>query len=270
MRRSADDHFREKGTPVEPTLYAGVNTALNILLTGARDILGERFIGLYLIGSLALGDFSPQRSDIDYMVVTDSAVEEHHFMALQAMHARFDASGSPWAARIEAVYVPRNVLKHPDPVPEYYPQIETGRALFKEPLEVGWVFQRHTLRAHGVIVEGPDPHDFLGPSATGDLQSAVTTVLQPWMAQRRDPEWLAWLRAGGQPFVVLTLCRLLYSFTVGDVASKPAAAHWAQQALGERWHALIERAVIGQHDNDGERDEQETVALLEYTAERCR
>jgi hypothetical protein len=270
MRRSADDHFREKGTPVEPTLYADVNTALNILLTSTKGILGERFIGLYLIGSLALGDFSPQRSDIDYVVVTDSAVEENHFMALQAMHARFDASGSPWAARIEAIYVPLSVLNDPDPVPGYYPQIETGRALFKETLEVGWIFQHHTLREYGVIVEGPGPYDFLRPNTIRDLRSAVTAVLQPWMAQRHDPDWLAWLRTGGQPFVVLTICRLLYSFTVGDVASKPAAAHWAQQVLGAQWYALIERAIIGRDDGNGERDEQDTVALLERSAERCR
>jgi hypothetical protein len=255
--------------PIQPTPYPDVNTALNILLTGTKGILEERFIGLYLIGSLALGDFSPQHSDIDYVVVTDSAVEENHFMALQAMHARFDANGSPWAARIEAAYVPRSVLNEPDPVPGYYPQIETGRALFKEPLEVGWVFQRHTLREYGVIAEGPDIHDLLRPSPKGNLQSAVTTVLQPWMAQRHDPDWLAWLHAGGQPFVVLTLCRLLYSFTVGDVVSKPVAARWAQQVLGAPWHALIEYAITGQQDGDGERDEQETVALLEYTAERC-
>jgi hypothetical protein len=263
---SAD--FGGKETSMQPTPYPDVNTTLAALLTGTQGILEERFTGMYLIGSLALGEFSPQRSDIDYVVVTDIPIEENHFTALQAMHARFDASDSPWAARIEAVYVPMNILNDPNPGPSYYPQIETGRALFKEPLEVGWVFQRHTLREYGVIVEGPDPHEFLRPGTIGDLQSAVTTVLRPWMAQRRDPDWVAWLRTGGQPFVVLTLCRLLYSFTVGDVASKPAAAHWAQQVLGEQWQALIERAVIGQQDGEG--DEQDTLELLEYTAGRCR
>jgi hypothetical protein len=42
-----------------------VNTVLQALLTGAQAVLGEHFIGLYLYGSLASGDFNPQSSDID-------------------------------------------------------------------------------------------------------------------------------------------------------------------------------------------------------------
>jgi predicted nucleotidyltransferase len=35
-----------------------------------QAVLRDRFIGLYLGGSLALGDFDPQRSDIDFVAVT--------------------------------------------------------------------------------------------------------------------------------------------------------------------------------------------------------
>ena len=53
----------------QPTPYQDVNVFLNLLLSNIQSILGDHFIGLYLGGSLALGDFNPQRSDIDFVAV---------------------------------------------------------------------------------------------------------------------------------------------------------------------------------------------------------
>jgi hypothetical protein len=82
---------------------------------------------------------------------------------------------------------------------------------------------------------------------------------------------LAWLRQRkNQAFVVLTLCRLLYTLESGAVASKPGAARWAQQAVGPRWAGLIERALAGQQDSTEipDSDADETVALIQHTVDR--
>jgi hypothetical protein len=42
------------------TPYPDVNAALRYFLTDARTILGNHFIGMYLSGSLALGDFAAE------------------------------------------------------------------------------------------------------------------------------------------------------------------------------------------------------------------
>jgi hypothetical protein len=84
---------------------------------------------------------------------------------------------------------------------------------------------------------------------------------------------LAWLRQReNQAFVVLTLCRLLYTLESGAVASKPGAARWAQQAVGQRWAGLIERALAGQQDSTEipDSDADETVALIQHTVDRFR
>jgi hypothetical protein len=87
---------------------------------------------------------------------------------------------------------------------------------------------------------------------------------------QNDPTWLPWLRVRQhQAFVTLTLCRLLYTLEQGAVTSKPAAARWAQGALGARWAGLIERSLAGHHDGSvtPEHDVMETVALVQYTAD---
>jgi hypothetical protein len=84
---------------------------------------------------------------------------------------------------------------------------------------------------------------------------------------------LAWLRErGNQAFVALTLCRLLYTLDTGAVASKPAAARWAQKVLGGRWAGLLARSLAGQHASAAtpDSDVADTVALIAYTVGRFR
>jgi hypothetical protein len=95
-----------------------------------------------------------------------------------------------------------------------------------------------------------------------------------WLEQARaDPSWIDWLRRrDSQAFVVLTLCRLLYTLETGAVASKPGAAQWAQQVVGPRWVGLIEPALAGQREETQipDRDVDETVALIQHTVDRFR
>lgn len=148
---------------LQPTPYADVNAVLHDFKVRIQAIVGSHFRGMYLYGSLALGDFDPHGSDIDFIVVTDAALSDDLFVALQDIHARFDESLSPWAAKVEAAYIPRDTLRHSAPTPARYPQVEKGRTLVVDQLESGWIFQCYSLREHGVIVAGPDPRTLIDP-----------------------------------------------------------------------------------------------------------
>ena len=50
---------------IYPTSYPDINAVLDLLVLSVQTILGDCFVGLYLYGSLASGDFDLQRSDID-------------------------------------------------------------------------------------------------------------------------------------------------------------------------------------------------------------
>jgi hypothetical protein len=260
--------------PLHPTLYADVNAVLHDFLASIQAVVGSHFRGMYLSGSLALGDFDPHSSDIDFVVVTDVALSDDLFVALQDMHARFDESLSPWAAKVEAVYIPQDALRHYAPSPARYPQVEKGRTLFMDHLESGWIFQCYIMREHGVVVAGPDLRTLIDPVDPDDMRRTVAAIPESWLEQaHHDPAWLAWLhQRRHQIFVVLTLCRLLYTLDSGAVASKPVAARWAEKALGTRWAGLIERSRAAQHDSGDspDSDVNDTVALIQYTVERFR
>ncbi len=47
-----------------------VRTQVNTFLETLREILEDNLVGIYLHGSLAMGCFNPERSDIDLLIVT--------------------------------------------------------------------------------------------------------------------------------------------------------------------------------------------------------
>jgi hypothetical protein len=260
--------------PLSPTPFDDVNAVLDDFLARIQALLGSRFQGMYLVGSLALGDFDPRGSDIDIVVVTDTGIDDTLFGHLQDLHARFAASDSPWANNVEAVYVSYSALRHAVPSVSHYPQIERGTQLFKAPLESGWVFQRSTLRERGVVVAGPDPRTLVDAIDPQDMYSAVAAIAGLWIEQAAtDPMWLDWLQQrDNQTFVILTLCRMLYSLATGSVASKPHAAEWARKELGRPWSTLIERSLTQQHQAGeiAQSEVDETIAFIQFTFEQSK
>lgn len=257
---------------LQPTPFAEVNVVLNEFRERLSGLLGDHWQGLYVIGSLALGDFDMQHSDIDMLVVTDGAIEDALFDELAKIHADFAAQNPVWAGRVEAVYVPRVVLNGTgDDGSLQYAQIERGTALFKAKLEKGWVFQCWTLRERGVVVAGPDPRTFVQPANRDEMRRAIAAMSGGWLQEsRQDAEWLVWLRQReNQIFVIQTLCRMLYSLRTGAVASKPAAAQWVQHHLGDPWAEIIAAALAGQGDILPD-EEAATLAFIAYTVEVSR
>ncbi len=239
---------------------------LHLLLANTQRILGDRFVGLYLYGSLASGDFDPCRSDIDFVVVTAIELPGETISALAAMHERIAASGLQWAAKLEGAYIPQATFRRHDPCAAY-PYINEGH--FQAGQEGSdWVIQRHIIREQGVVVAGPAPQDLIDPIQPDDLRRAVLAILREWWAPMlHDP---AWLRSHGseyQAFAVLTMCRALYTLQTGNIVSKPAAARWAQEMLDERWAALIQWALTWQPAVSVNKL-AETLDFIQHTLER--
>lgn len=67
---------------LHPTPYTDINAVLHDFLIRIQAILGNHLRGMYLSGSLALGDFDPRSSDLDFVVVTDDALSHDLFVAL--------------------------------------------------------------------------------------------------------------------------------------------------------------------------------------------
>ena len=235
----------------QPTPYPDVNAVLHELLSAAQSILGDRFLGMYLGGSLAAGDFDPHRSDIDFLVVTFDEIPDNMLPAFEATHTRIAAGGSVWATELEGSYIPKDALRRYNPARALHPHLERGGVFRVEQHDSDWVIHRHVLREHGMALAGPAPRTLIDPVGPDDLRRAVLELLLGWWAPMLDdPARLC--DPGYLPYAVLTMCRMLYTLQHGTIVSKPVAARWAQQALGERWVGLIDQALVWCRDEQFE------------------
>jgi len=250
-----------------PTPYPDINAVLHLLLTSVQAALGDHFVGLYLHGSLASGDFDPERSDIDFVVVTAGALPEERIAALEALHMHLIGSGSSWALKLEGTYFPQQVIRHYQPSDALYPSLNEGR-FYMGGHGSDWVIQSHILREHGIVLAGPAPHDLIDPVAPDQLRRAMRSLLREWWAPMLHDT--ARLRSNEyQAYAILTMCRALYTLETGMITSKPVAARWAQTALGARRAVLIERALAWRPGMQLDMLD-ETLDLIQYTLERSR
>jgi hypothetical protein len=63
------------------------------------DRLPGRIRGLYLAGSLALDDYRPGRSDIDFVAVSDTALQPSELETLRQVHAELNRTMPPGRGR---------------------------------------------------------------------------------------------------------------------------------------------------------------------------
>jgi predicted nucleotidyltransferase len=231
---------------IQPTPYPDVNEILNLLLANVKGILKDQFVGMYLYGSLSSGDFDPETSDVDILVVTIDHLSGQTIAKLESMHNSIWASGLNRAARLEGAYIPQHDIRRHDPNHAPTPTINEGK-FYMDNHGSDWVIQRHVVREIGVVLEGPDPKTLIDPVSPDDIRQAVLGILTEWwFPMLDDPSWLQKHESDYHGYAVITMCRALHALKHGTIVSKPVAVRWAKEELCAQWHPLIEQAVESQ------------------------
>lgn len=243
------------------TPHPAVDSTLHELLVRVKSTLGERFFGLYLYGSLVTGDFDPERSDIDFVVVTHGELPAQMVEMLAAMHIELFASGLPLLQKLEGTYIPLQALRIHNPDDPPRPTMNEGR-FYLARQGSDWVIQRWVLRENQSAIVGPSLVTYIDPVTEADLRLAVWAVLKDWWAPMLvDPTRLD--SPGYQPYAVLSICRAIHTLAHGTIVSKEAAGRWASDTVDRRWAGLIEAALVWRHgDRPGSLDD--TLAFIRY------
>ena len=142
--------------------------------------LGKSLTGLYIHGSLAYGDFNPQTSDIDFLVVTKGHLSEEIFSFLKEMHAHLFTSKLLWSQRLEGAYIPKDDLRRHDPANKPVPWLGVDGHFALEKLGSDWIIQRWILREKGIVITGPPLKSMIDPLSADDLREAVCSSLREW------------------------------------------------------------------------------------------
>jgi hypothetical protein len=162
---------------------------------------------------------------------------------LQNMHIRLHNLDSKWATCLEGYYILQSELQNYDANNPWHLYLDNGSSelVVVRDNHKNWVFERFVLQELGIIVEGPKPQNLFAPVSADELRQTLLVELHSWVKELLDDPKLLRNR-WRQSFVVLSLCRMLYTLQHGMIISKQAAVQWAKNALDPRWTSLIERA----------------------------
>jgi predicted nucleotidyltransferase len=240
---------------------------LDALTVGVREILGRELVGAYLFGSATTDDFD-RESDVDVVVVTADGIADETFAALKAMHARIAAIDSWCATQLEVSYIPKRAIRRHDAADALHPRLDRGSGESLHMMRHGadWVVQRHLIRERGSALLGPPASTLIDAVSPDDMRQAMRELWQQWLAPLvEDPPHVR--TRGYQSFIVLSVCRILYTLEHGDVLSKRAAASWGEETLDACWAALIRGAWTGRQNHAAaplSKDLSETWRFIRY------
>lgn len=221
-------------------------------------MLGDELVGIYIHGSVALGSFDPDQSDVDFLVVTRADLDGKDVEGLDELHRTL-------GEQLDGSYLPVDVIRRFDPARVMHPHIESrGGRLFVDHHGGETVIYRHVLRECGVVLRGPPPRELIDPVTAADLRWGVRDILENWwrpMLERPSDElWEAPYRH----YAVVTMCRVRFTLETAVVVSKREAAQWALAHVDTRWGDLISRAATR-----GDCGYDETVAFVRATLEEA-
>jgi hypothetical protein len=224
----------------QATPFAELKSVLQDLAAKVQSSLADAFVGMYLQGSLAVGDFD-RYSDVDFIVVVRDELSDDHVTALQAVHDRVYGQPSEWARHLEGSYFPAAILRRADRCATPLWFLDHGsRSLIKSDhcntLVVRWV-----LREWGITLAGPAPKTLIDPIPVDVLRREMRETIRDWGREiLEDPELFR--NRFYQGFIVLNYCRMMHDLIEGRPGSKRAGATWAKANLDAAWSGLIDRA----------------------------
>ena len=230
------------------------------------DAFGEQLTGVYLHGSLALGGFCRETSDVDFLAVVRCAPsweqKERMIRRLLEMTPLAPRKGLEMSVVLEEHV--RNFV-YPTPFELHFSPLHAAKAA--EDIRAFCRTMHGTdcdLAAHfavtrqsGICLYGPAAEALFSPvpqsayldSITRDLQDARTDIL-------REPV-----------YVILNLCRSLAYVRCGKILSKQQGGLWAMEHTDVRFRPLVARALDG-YAGKTDLPAAEQTALLTAFADR--
>jgi Domain of unknown function (DUF4111) len=230
-----------------------------------KRLLGDRLVSLYLGGSLSYGDFVPERSDIDLQAVVRSPLTDDEIKSADHLHREIERRYPEWVNRIECSYTPLQLMSEIDPPATPRPWWGFGTMYAEAPAGNEWTINHYLLSKYGIAVCGPEFRTLVPPISVEDVQRAsARDLFAEWVPKIDDPSWLA--NSHYQSYLVLNLCRILYTVVTGEAGSKKTAAEWVKEVYPQ-WKDLIEEAERWSY-GDEMRRQREAIAFVQFAVEK--
>lgn len=204
--------------------------------------LGDLVHGIYIYGSVALGHFNSEKSDIDFMTFLKRDISEDELKTIKGIHEKLNTS-SPYADRLEGEYINVSDIQNRNFSKEY-PYFAFGKYHGVVGIKSFSLFQ---VKEKGLKIYGEDFNTIIDEISWNDIKNDLGKRLNEyWVKKGKNP--LLLMFDGWISLVVLTLCRIYYVLERETVASKMESAEFIMQNIDEKYLMLIREALRIQYN----------------------
>lgn len=227
-----------------------VEALLEAFVESCRAILGGGLTGVYLHGSLVMGCFNPDKSDIDLIVVTETepdAAQKRRLMDMAvALDAKAPKKGIEFSVVSRAacdpfVYPAPFTLHWSRAHAEWYRRDPDGYVARMNGTDADLAAHFTVIRHRGRALFGAPVEVVFGEVPRADYLDSI------W----RDVEGAREDILGDPVYVALNLCRVLAFVREGAVLSKQEGGEWGMANLPQP-HRSIARDALKAYGTDGE------------------
>ena len=233
-----------------------VATALGTYLDIADSVAPGLIEGLYVVGSFALDDWQPGRSDIDIVAVSSEPATDEDFGELRTVHAllaertTLPSIDGPYLAWADLIAAPATGLHRPWTLAG---ELHHDGDCF-EINPVTW----YTLATYGVTVRGPSVDTLNVWHETEDRVRFVVDNLSTYWHQLaesvaaacEDPR--ASFDLASFEWCALGALRMHYTAFTGDVTSKRGAGEYGLVVTPDYMHDTLRAALNTRATGEGE------------------
>lgn len=220
-----------------------------------HKVMGEDLTAVYLHGSLAMGCFNPEMSDLDFLVISERQLSTEDRLLITG--EMLEVSGSPHA--IEMSVIACDDLRHwQHPMPYAFHYGEGYRLSYQSALEDINFWQPSQppqtdtdLAAHfvitrerGIALVGTSPRELLPEVPVDDYVDALLYDFDEAAANIQAQ----------QVYGVLNLCRVYWFLQKNAIASKDEAGVWAMSTLPEEHRSVVSQALREYRGGEGRYD----------------
>jgi hypothetical protein len=200
-----------------------------------------RVTAFYLEGSIALGDFNPRLSDIDFVSVLNSPATSTDRETIQKIHRDLERK-YPW--KMSGMYFQPGDIGCLEKTKEPFLVFHDGKLKTSNRFELSsvtwWI-----LKYHGIAVFGAPPESLnLEMDMEHLIQVQQENLNTYWASWTKRPSrmlslasdwWLQW--------TVLGVVRQFHTIHKRRITSKVKAGEYACSYLPENWHPIIREAM---------------------------
>jgi predicted nucleotidyltransferase len=221
-----------------------IQSEVNTLRTELQRLLDQNLLGMYLHGSLALGGFQPDRSDIDVIVVAVQRLDLDTKRRCIELLLRISRMPCPLDIRF---LVEQDLFPYQQPLLCELHYSETWRENYQQELRTdAWKHWNDSaqrdpdlavhltiLHRYGICLYGKAIAEVLPSVPERDFRDAITKDVQ---VAQDEPLY--------DPIsYILNACRACAYLHDGAILSKDAGGVWGLAHLPEQFHPLIHQAL---------------------------